>query len=434
MQRVIIADDLTGASDAGLQFAKRGLRTTVWLDRQPTLRAIDADVVVIDTDARAATAEDAFWRLKTLLGRVRPLTPSRVFKKIDSTLRGHIGAELRALFDAMPDALAIVCPAFPKQGRTCRDGVLSVHGVRVDETSFARDPIWPVSDAQVSAQLDAPAASLTLAQLRAGAESVYDAVEFVRAHGIRIIVADAETDDDLRALAALQHARDDVLWVGSSGLLEHLADDIGSQHHSEPAQRHPEPVEGRATTVPCANGPIAFIVGSAGDMTQRQVEVFAAQPEFDTQLVDAVALLDGNFEVARKARSAAAAMIGGFDTMLAVEHQDGGIARALAEGKARHWDARQTTQCIRNGLVAMGDVVVDADGGGTVVLSGGDVARAFCERRGIEGLEVIAEVAPGIPISRAIGANLYVVTKAGGYGHENTYLDIAAALHAKAVT
>ena len=47
---------------------------------------------------------------------------------------------------------------------------------------------------------------------------------------------------------------------------------------------------------------------------------------------------------------------------------------------------------------------------------------------------MIAEVAPGIPISRAIGANLYVVTKAGGYGHANTYLDIAAALHAKAVT
>jgi D-threonate/D-erythronate kinase len=186
--------------------------------------------------------------------------------------------------------------------------------------------------------------------------------------------------------------------------------------------------------VPHANGPIAFIVGSAGDVTHRQVEVFAAQPGFDTQLVDAVALIDGNFEVARKARSAAAALIGGFDTMIAIDRQDDGIALALAEGKARHWDARQTIRCVRNGLVAMSDVAVDSDGGGTVVLSGGDVARAFCERRGIEGLELIAEVAPGIPISRAIGANLYVVTKAGGYGHENTYLDIAAALHAKAVT
>jgi uncharacterized protein YgbK (DUF1537 family) len=196
MQRLVIADDLTGASDAGLQFAKRGLRTVVWLDRQPALLAIDADVIVVDTDSRAATPEDASWRLKTLLARVRPLTPSRVFKKIDSTLRGHIGAELRALLDALPDALAIVCPAFPKQGRTCRDGVVFVHGIRVDETSFARDPVSPVSDARVSAKLEAPAASLTLAQLRAGTASLNDAVEYVRAHGIRIVVADAETDDD----------------------------------------------------------------------------------------------------------------------------------------------------------------------------------------------------------------------------------------------
>jgi uncharacterized protein YgbK (DUF1537 family) len=430
MQRLVIADDLTGASDAGLQFAKRGLRTTVWLDRQPTLRAIDADVVVVDTDARAATPDDAYWRLKTLLGRVRPLTPSRVFKKIDSTLRGHIGAELRALFDAMPDALAIVCPAFPKQGRTCRDGMLFVHGVRVDETSFARDPLSPVSDARVSAQLDAPAASLTLTQLRAGAESVYDAVEYVRAHGIRIVVADAETDDDLRALAALQHARDDVVWVGSSGLMEYMAEDV-ALHQPDASTGSGE---GCATTVPCATGPVIFIVGSAGDVTHRQVEVFAAQPGFDVQLVDAVALIDGNFEVARKARSAAAALIAGFDTMIAIDRQDDGIALALAEGKSRHWDARQTIRCVRNGLVAMSDVAVDSDCGGTVVLSGGDVARAFCERRGIEGLELIAEVAPGIPISRAIGANLFVVTKAGGYGHENTYLDIAAALHATAAT
>lgn len=413
MQRLVIADDLTGASDAGLQFAKRGLRTTVWLDRQPTLRAIDADVVVVDTDARAAAPDDAFWRLKTLLGRVRPLTPSRVFKKIDSTMRGNIGAELRALFEALPDAMAIMCPSFPKQGRTCRDGMVFVHGVRVDETSFARDPLSPVTDARVSARLDAPAASLTLAQLRGGAESVYDAVEYVRAHGIRIVVADAETEEDLRALAALQHARDDVLWVGSAGLLEYLADDVA----------------GHAAIVPSATGPVLFIIGSPGDVTQRQIEAFAAQPGFDTQLVDAVDLLEGSSEVARKAVSAAAAMIGGTDTMIAIDGKDDGIARALAAGTAHDWDAPETIRRIRDGLVAMADAAVHSDSGATVVLSGGDVARAFCDHRGIRGLRIVAEVAPGIPISQTMGdAELCVVTKAGGFGHPNTYLEIAERL------
>lgn len=412
MQRVVIADDLTGAGDAGLQFAKHGLRATVWLDREPTLLAIDADVIVVDTDARAATPEDAYWRMKTLLARVRPLTPSRIVKKIDSTVRGNVGPELRALLDALPDAVAIVCPAFPKQGRTCRDGVVFVDGVRVDETSFARDPLSPVADARVAAQIDAPAAALTLSQVRAGTETVNAAVEFVRAHGIRVIVADAETDDDLRALAALDRVRDDVLWVGSAGLIEMLA--AG---------------EARPNAVPPAIGPVAFIVGSPGDMTREQIAAFAAQSGCDTELLDAVDLLDGSAEVARKAECAAGALAAGRDTLIAIGAPDDGIARALGAGKARGWDAPETMRRIRDTLVAMVDDAVRSDGGGTVVLSGGDVARAFCDHRGIRALELIAEVAPGIPISRAVGANLNVVTKAGGFGHPQTYVDIAAALH-----
>jgi D-threonate/D-erythronate kinase len=430
VQRVVIADDLTGASDAGLQFAKRGLRTTVWLDFYPGLREIDADVLVCDSDGRAATWHRALWRMQGLLGRIHPLTPSRIIKKMDSTLRGSLGPELRALLDAMPNAIAIVCPAFPKQGRVCRDGILYVHGVRVDESDFARDPLSPVRDARVAAQLEAPAALLTLTELRAGTAHAHDEIERARTLGIRIIVADAETDDDLRTLATLARLRDDVLWTGSAGLLEYLADDV--------AQCHPDPStssgEGCATIVPPATGPVVFIVGSRSDMTQRQIEAFAAHPGHDTELIGAIDLMENSFAVTRKAVGAAEALQRGMDTLIAVDGGSYGVSRALETGRAYNWGSRRTSQRIRDRLVAMVDESVRSDSGATVVLSGGDVARAFCEHRGIRGLELIAEVAPGIPISRAIGANLRVVTKAGGFGHANTYLDIAAALHAKAIT
>ncbi|MDQ6924615.1 MAG: hypothetical protein M3154_00060 [Candidatus Eremiobacteraeota bacterium] len=411
VQRVVIADDLTGASDAGVQFVKRGLRTTVWLRAEPNLHALDTDVVVLDTDTRGAARQDAFARMRRLLGRIGPLTPSRIVKKMDSTLRGNLGPELRALLDAMPDAAAIVCPAFPKQGRVCRDGILFVHGVRVDETDSARDPASPVHDACVAAHLEAPAAVLTLGELRAGAVHANEEIERARTHGVRIVVADAETDDDLRALATLAHVRDDVLWVGSAGLLEALA-----------AQCHPELVDGCATIVPSATGPVVFVVGSRSDMTRRQVEAFAAHAGHHTERIRAVDLLENFASVGRKAAGAADALRSGKDTLIAV---DGG-----SYGTSDDLDAAR----IRARLVTMVDESVRSDSGATVVLSGGDVARAFCAHRGIRGLELIAEVAPGIPISRAIGANLYVVTKAGGFGHANTYLDIAAALHAKAIT
>jgi uncharacterized protein YgbK (DUF1537 family) len=44
-------------------------------------------------------------------------------------------------------------------------------------------------------------------------------------------------------------------------------------------------------------------------------------------------------------------------------------------------------------------------------------------------MEILAETAPGIPVSRAIGADLFLVTKAGGFGHPETYREILATLH-----
>ena len=198
---------------------------------------------------------------------------ARSCKKIDSTLRGNTGPELRALLEALPGAFAIVCPALPSQGRTCRDGVSSVHGTPVNLLDFGRDVVSPVRDARIGAQLESPHALLPLHAVRAGARALDDEIELARARGVLIAVADAETDEDLRSLAALQQVRDDVLWVGSAGLLEMLAAEMLVDEplaNKEPVPfRHPEPVEGCAT----------ILVGSMNAMTQRQIAAFAAHPE-----------------------------------------------------------------------------------------------------------------------------------------------------------
>jgi uncharacterized protein YgbK (DUF1537 family) len=446
---VVVADDLTGAADAGVAFAKRGRHATVWLDHL-TATDVAADVVVVDMDSRAVTPAEAYARMHALLARLRPAPPPAIVKKIDSTLRGNTGPELRALLEALPGAFAIVCPALPSQGRTCRDGVSAVHGTPVDLLDFGRDIVSPVRDARIGAQLESPHVLLPLHAVRAGTRSLNNEIELARARGVRIAVADAETDEDLRALAALQHVRDDVLWVGSAGLLEMLAAELLPNElraaellanevlanevlanevlaNEEPArpchperQCHPELVEGCATII---------IIGSVNDMTRRQIAAFAAHPEFHLESIAPSALLDGGAPVARSVARAAAAVARGTDTMIAVDARD--AEAALALGRARGWDAHETSRRIREALVATADGFAGANGGGCVVLSGGDVARSFCERRGIRGLALLAEIAPGIPVSHAIGANLIVVTKAGGFGHPETYRDIVAALHAQ---
>src|SRR5207237_883210 len=86
----IVADDLTGACDTGALFAARApVPVSVW----PRRAAADAVVRVVDTESRALSGPDAAERMATVAagGRARPW-----FKKIDSTLRGPVGAEALA--------------------------------------------------------------------------------------------------------------------------------------------------------------------------------------------------------------------------------------------------------------------------------------------------------------------------------------------------
>src|SRR2546428_435100 len=132
----IVADDLTGACDTGALFAARGpVPVTVWPD--PPLHA---PVGVVDTESRALNPVDAARRVS---GVARNLARTRFFKKIDSTLRGPIGAEIDALLRATSSPGALVCPALPAEHRVVVERVLLVGAQPVAETPFAEDPPFP---------------------------------------------------------------------------------------------------------------------------------------------------------------------------------------------------------------------------------------------------------------------------------------------------
>ena len=84
----VIADDLTGALDTGVQFSKWGLSSLFSLKG-----SVYGEVacVIMNTDSRAVSADiaaDRAWRAACLLrGRM-------LYKKIDSTLRGNLGLEI----------------------------------------------------------------------------------------------------------------------------------------------------------------------------------------------------------------------------------------------------------------------------------------------------------------------------------------------------
>ena len=172
----ILADDLTGAADCGLAFLRAGLPVTVGLGAAP------GPVAAIDLDTRRMSADDAAAAVREAAGRAEGL----VYKKLDSTLRGHVAAEIRAALEATGLARAVIAPAFPAQGRTVRGGQVFVDGEPTGR----------------------------------GVEGILD----------------AETDDDLRAIVA-SVGDEPVLWAGSAGLAAHVAATLPTRGYDVPPVR-----------------------------------------------------------------------------------------------------------------------------------------------------------------------------------------------------
>src|SRR5262249_62304028 len=99
--------------------------------------------------------EDAADRVREALADVPPAWAGLVLKKIDTGLRGPIGAEIDAAMDALGVEEAFVLPAIPEVGRTTQHGRQMIGGIPVDQTPFARDPHHPIRDASVPPALAA---------------------------------------------------------------------------------------------------------------------------------------------------------------------------------------------------------------------------------------------------------------------------------------
>src|ERR671921_1013685 len=249
----VIADDLTGAADTGVQFVHAGYRAGVFFRATEVLED-DLDAVSFDTDSRAMPAGFA---AKRVVDAARVARGARiVYKKLDSTLRGNVAAELAAALGGARRDRVIVAPAFPAAGRTTVGGIQRVHGGPVDETEMVNDPHTPVGEAHIPSLLAEAFSSV-------GALSVEDLADpdLVRRalQDYECVVADAERDADLEAVVRAVPDPSRVLWAGSAGLA--LA--LGSVYRG--------PSAGDANVRTDRVRPLLVVVGSLSGVAREQV-------------------------------------------------------------------------------------------------------------------------------------------------------------------
>jgi uncharacterized protein YgbK (DUF1537 family) len=371
----IIADDLTGACDTGCLFAGPG---PVGVVAAPALPVSDRRVIAVDTESRQLEPGAAAAAVRAAAARLDGrLAGGVTFKKIDSTMRGAVGAEIAALLERGPFSGALVCPAFPAQGRVVRDGRVLVHSVPVHESAFAADPAFRASAAEMGALLcvaGAPVVPLPLAEVRAGREKIVHRLE---AHPGAIVAADAETDDDLAALAEALAEAPGTLAAGSAGLGRALSRVLGTA--------------GPAATLPPGEARL-IVVGSRHPAGRALVEALARAGAVCVEAGEA-----GHGEPA----PAVAALAAGRPAVVAAPTAPAGAPDAVARQVARA--AAHILERARPALT---------------VVTGGETAYALLQRLGPTRFDLYGAPAEGLALGALAmpdGRSIALLTKAGGF-------------------
>ena len=138
----VIADDLTGALDTGVQFANRCVSVRVAAVHGTAAvheELFQADVAVIDAEVRHRSQQQAYKICLELVQQAQRCGTDSVYIKTDSGLRGNIGAMFQAALDASGAAVAYYAPALPRMNRLTQGGIQYIDGVPINESVFGKD-------------------------------------------------------------------------------------------------------------------------------------------------------------------------------------------------------------------------------------------------------------------------------------------------------
>lgn len=409
---IVIADDLTGANDTGVQFACQGLQTDVLLEGAVLANSSDAAIVVMDTNSRACTTLDAYQKVQAVAKQANQIGFHFFYKKLDSTLRGNVGVELQAILDLEIHDFAFVMPALPKNGRTTIGGHHLLHGIPVSATEIAKDPKCPVFETVLPELLRQQTSFLVghigFTELTQGEDAIADTIRQFLASGCKIISCDCWVDEHfMLAARAVKRVSTNVLWSGSAGLAEFLPELFGWNKETKPKQ------------------PVVVIAGSVSAVTKGQVTQLL-NAGFEWLEIEIADYLPWHpHELTSSLDKALNHLAQGKNLVITSGYQPDAVDRAMAVGAKLGMSGVEVSNTIADILGWMGSIILAQQEVAGVVLTGGDIAASVCRALGVTGIRVLEEVAPAIPLGEmktAAGKTLRVVTKAGAFGEPDVLL------------
>ena len=351
---------------------------------------------MLDTESRGMSGREAFNAVSRLCEGIGWDSFYTVIKKIDSTLRGNVAEEIRAVDEWFGSELIVFVPALPDLGRTTVGGIHLLKGVPITETELSRDPKKPVTCDNLREILmgafNERVEQVSLETIRAGR------IDFGQA---RIYAFDSQTNADMQAvLSAAKATGKRILWVGTAAIADNLME-----------------LESRQK-------PSFGLVGSVSSVTRAQV-AHAEAAGVSLIEVPVGRLLEGELTEESFIDAASARLAQGRDVLLlsAASRSPEGLAASDEAGRRLGKSGEEVsvyTQALLGRLAAGVLRRIPVSG---VFLTGGDTAMGFFAEARSRGSSILTEVAVGIPMMKLRGGEfegLRVITKAGAFGRDDT--------------
>ena len=370
---LILADDITGSSDSGVQLTRQGIETVLTFLPEPVG---DKKVsYVLNTETRPLPPEVAYDRICKYLQKINLDVYSHVIKKVDSTIRGPIAHEILAVDRMYRPELIIFMPALPLLGRTTEKGTHMLWETPITQTELAKDRRNPVKEDNIQKILMSvykePVIHVGLNDL--------DATDFSKG---RIYTFDAKTTEHMRnVVQKAEESKKRILWVGSSGIVDSL-------------------VEIKLTQLPAV-----ALVGTLSGTTSNQVRFAKSMG------VHVIEIKCGQdpAERSRTVQEAIETIASGRDLIL---------ASAPPSSRKEIFDPVFVQKYIS---VLMAEILPKVKISG-MFLTGGDTAMGFLNEINAQGVQIFYEVQIGIPMTRVVGGDYHdmkVITKAGAFGEKD---------------
>ncbi|MDA9468707.1 3-oxo-tetronate kinase [Bradyrhizobium sp. CCBAU 53415] len=411
-----IADDYTGASDLANTLTRAGLRTVQTIGIPADDLALpEVDAVVVSLKSRSIEAGLAVSRSraadKWLRGRGAGHVLFKICSTFDSTDAGNIGPVMDALRADCGEAAVLVTPAFPETGRTVYQGNLFVGAVPLNESPLKDHPLNPMHDSNLvrvlARQSRTQIGLVDLATVTRGTVAVRARLTELAGKGIGAAIIDAVFDHDLETvgLVAAEHR----LSVGASGIGLGLARALVSTGKVEPGAASSE-------SGAVVGGPAACLAGSCSQATLRQIA--SAERVMPVLHLDPDRILTGTGEAQRALDWAMPRLAEGPVLIASSSTPD-----QVAALQARHGrDA--AGHAIEQAMADIAESLVKS-GVRRLIVAGGETSGAVVDRLNIPGFLVGVEIAAGVPVLRAVGAesDMLLALKSGNFGGAEFFSD-----------